>query len=179
MVTLKKWTVDELLAFAKAGLLDPDKRIELINAEVYEMPPPGPEHAGTVNRLTQILVRALSDRAVVQIQSPVVLSLEDMPLPDFALLRLEPDFYTQHHPQPADIYLLGEVSDSTLSFDRAKKLKRYAVAGILEVWIVNLQDRYTEVYRGPKGEEYLTRFVVPVGDNVTSLAFPDNAVMVL
>jgi Uma2 family endonuclease len=35
----KRWTVDELLAMGKAGLLDPEKRIELLDGEVYEMPP--------------------------------------------------------------------------------------------------------------------------------------------
>jgi Uma2 family endonuclease len=61
----------------------------------------------------------------------------------------------------------------------AKKLKRYALAGIREVWIFNLKDNHTEVYRDPMGEEYLTRFVVKAGESITPLAFPKDSITLL
>jgi Uma2 family endonuclease len=53
------------------------------------------------------------------------------------------------HPYPADILVLMEVSDSSLSYDRTRKRAIYAQAGITEYWIWNLVDSSLEVYRDP------------------------------
>jgi hypothetical protein len=39
--------------------------------------------------------------------------------------------------------LIGEVSDTSLDYDRVTKLPLYAQHGIAEVWIVNLRERRT------------------------------------
>ena len=70
MFALKKWTVDELLAIDKAGLLNPEKRIELIEGELHEMPI-GENHASILMRLNNILVPQFADRALVNIQNPL------------------------------------------------------------------------------------------------------------
>ncbi|PZA06380.1 Uma2 family endonuclease [Meiothermus sp. PNK-Is4] len=172
----KRWTVDELLAMEKAGLLDPEKRIELLDGEVYEMPPTSEGHASSVDWLVRLFLKQFDERAVVRSQNPIRLDDEDLPLPDLALLEWKEDFYRQGHPRPENVYLVVEVSDATLWFDRSSKLKRYAKAGLREVWIVNLKDRQTEVFRDPSGEEYLTRFVVKPGESVAPLAFPDDPI---
>ncbi|MER3556431.1 MAG: Uma2 family endonuclease [Meiothermus sp.] len=177
MVTLKKWTVDELLAMDKAGLLNPEKRIELIDGEVYEMPI-GENHADVVDKLTEVLVKQFSGKARVRVQNPIFLDQADLVQPDFALLDAAQD-YRNHHPRPESVYLVIEVSDTTLAHDRGKKLGRYARVGIREVWIVNLNAGYTEVYRDPHGDEYLTKFVVQKGSSVAPLAFPGDAVTLL
>ena len=161
----------------KAGLLHPEKRIELLDGEVYEMPI-GEVHADFVDKLTEVLVRQFSGRARVRVQNPVFLDQTDLPQPDFALLDPTQD-YKSHHPRPENVYWLIEVSDSTLSYDRGKKLGRYALLGIKEVWIVNLTAGYTEIYRDPLNGEYLTKFVVQPGQSVAPLAFPGDAVVLL
>ena len=57
------------------------------------------------------------------------------------------------HPSAADVYLLIEVSDSTLVGDRTTKLELYAENGIVEYWIVNLSDDCVEVYIRPAAAE--------------------------
>ncbi len=47
-------------------------------------------------------------------------------------------------------YLLVEVCDSSLRYDRVVKAHRYALAGIADYWIVNLIDRQLEIYRNPE-----------------------------
>ncbi len=177
MVTLKKWTVDELLAMDKAGLLDPSKRIELINGEIFEMPI-GELHADVVDYLTEVLVKQFAGKARVRVQNPIFLDQSDLPQPDFALLDPAQNYSTRH-PRPENVYLVIEVSDSTLAHDRGKKLGRYALLGIQEVWIVNLNAGYTEVYHDPQDGEYLTKFTVKKGAEVAPAAFPDDAVMPL
>src|SRR5258708_35072363 len=76
------------------------------------------------------------------------------PQPDLMLLKRTPDFYGSRHPGPADVLLLIEVADTSLGYDREKKLPAYAMAGISEVWIVNLQDHIFETYQEPHGAGY-------------------------
>ena len=47
----------------------------------------------------------------------------------------------------------------------------YAVAGIVEYWIINLKEMQLERYAGPDsaGGTYATREVFKTGDTVTSL----------
>jgi Uma2 family endonuclease len=179
MVTLKKWTVEDLLTLERAGRLDPDERVELLDGEVYKMHPIGEGHAGETDYLTELFILRFAGRAIVRTQNPVVLADSDLPQPDLALLRRDKGFYKKQHPRPEDIYLVVEIFDSTLGFDRGSKLKRYALAGICEVWVVNLLDDHTEVFRDPAGEEYLTRFVVKAGKPVAPLAFPEDELLLL
>jgi Uma2 family endonuclease len=71
--------------------------------------------------------------------------------------------------------LLVEVSDSTLTKDRAIKLPLYAAHGIPELWIVNLVDQQIEVYTEPHGEEYLTRATKPLTGHFAPQHFPDDS----
>jgi Uma2 family endonuclease len=178
MVTLKKWTVQELLALDETGKLNPEKRYELLDGEVYEMQPIGEGHANELDSLVERFVLTFSGRARVRSQNPLYIEEFDLPQPDIALLDPKRD-YSKRHPRPEDTYLVVEISDSTLAYDRGKKLRRYALALIREVWIINLKDRHTEVYRDPMGEEYLTRFVVKPGESIAPLAFPKDLISLL
>ena len=83
------------------------------------------------------------------------------------------DFYRRRHPGPDDVFLLIEVSDSTLDQDRETKLPAYGRAGIPEVWIVNLNELTVEVYREPHFEGYVDRTVLRAGELASPAAFPD------
>jgi Uma2 family endonuclease len=92
------------------------------------------------------------------------------------LLKPAPDFYRKRHPQPEDVFLLIEVSDSTLEADQAEKIPAYGRAGVAEVWIVNLNDATIEVYREPHFTGYGSKAILRAGDKISPLAFPDAAV---
>src|SRR2546429_3678278 len=51
------FTVDDYHRLAKLGILDEDDRVELLDGQVVEMTPIGPEHAGCVDALTTLLSR--------------------------------------------------------------------------------------------------------------------------
>lgn len=178
MVTLKKWTVDELLAMDRAGLLDPSKRIELVNGEVYEMAI-GENHASTVIQLSKLFERTFGNQALISTQNPVRMGDLGLPQPDLTLLKPRDDFYAQAHPTPSDVLLLIEIADSTIKYDREIKLPSYAQNAVNEVWIVNLNAGYTEVYRDPLDGEYLTKFVVQKSQSVAPLSFPQDTVVLL
>ena len=98
---------------------------------------------------------------------------ENLPQPDVMLVAGPEKVYVDH-PRPADVYLLVEVSDSTLTKDRTIKLPLYAAHGIPELWIVNLVDQQIEVYTEPHGEEYLTRTTKPLTGRFAPQHFPDD-----
>ena len=162
----------------QCGILHEDDRVELLDGELYEMPPIGDGHIGTVNRLNILFTRRLGDRAVVSPQNAIRLTDFSEPQPDFALLRPRADFYESAKAGPGDVFFLVEVADSSLQYDRLTKLPRYAEAGVPEVWIVNLPERRIEVYRAPAGREYTDRRVYARGEAISPLAFPDISIRV-
>src|SRR5436309_995917 len=105
-ITKKLFTVDEFYRMSETGILAHDSRYELIRGEIFEMPRPGSPHAGTVKRLNHLFSLKLAEAAIVSLQDPVFLDLHSMPLPDIAVLKPRPDFYTKAHPSPSDILLV-------------------------------------------------------------------------
>lgn len=70
------------------------------------------------------------------------------------------------------------VADSSLAYDRAVKMSLYASAGIAEAWIVNLVDRWIEVYRDPSPAGYTMMLKILPGKSVAPQAFADVVVVV-
>lgn len=165
-----RFTVEDYHHMSDAGMFPPDQRLELIAGEVIEMAAIGSRHAGAVNRLTRLFA-CLGDRAIVAVQNPVRLGDLSEPQPDLTLLRWRSDFYEAAHPTPADVLLLIEVSDSTMSWDRTVKQALYAAAGITEMWDVGLRGLEVATDPGPDG--YCNLRPVGPGGHVTPLAFPD------
>jgi Uma2 family endonuclease len=73
--------------------------------------------------------------------------------------------YHRRDPEPADIALIVEVSDSSLNEDR-KMSQIYAAAGIPIYWIVNLVHRQVEVYTDPGPSGYGSRRIFKPGRRV-------------
>jgi Uma2 family endonuclease len=148
-MAITRYSVDDYEEMIRLGVLKKSDRVVLIRGEIVPKMAIGPKHGGCLKRLNLLIVRRSAGRAIVGIQDPIRLP-DSEPEPDVSVLRPRADFYTSGHPQPADIFLLIEVSDSTLDEDRNIMLPLYAEAGIGEYWIVNLPDECLEVYRGPR-----------------------------
>jgi Uma2 family endonuclease len=174
--TKHRFSVKEFYRMAETGVLRPDAHVELLNGEIIDISPIGPFHGGLVKRLSRIFNLKAKGRWIVSTQDPLHLEDHSEPEPGVMLLKLAPDDYTSRHPQPDDVFLLIDVSDTTLDFDRAEKLPAYARAGVAEVWIVNLIDAMIEVYREPHFTGYGGKTLVRAGDTIAPLAFLDAAV---
>ncbi|HEY0202947.1 MAG TPA: Uma2 family endonuclease [Acetobacteraceae bacterium] len=165
------FTVDDYHRMAEAGILSADERTELIEGVVVTMSPIGAPHFVAVLRLEKLLRDAVGERALVSVQGPVRLPPRSEPQPDLALLRPPVDRYEAVLPGPADVFLLVEVSDSTLARDRDVKAPLYAAHGIPEYWLVDLEARHVLVHRDPLPAERRWQSVQPVGaDAVLDLA---------
>jgi Uma2 family endonuclease len=154
-------TVDEYHRMAEVGLLAPEARVELIEGEIIDMAPIGPPHSSVVNQLTRLLVRALDDQAIVQVQGPIRLSRSSEPQPDLALLKPREDFYRHRHATGADMLLAIEVSESSLRYDREIKAPLYARHGVPELWIIDLPNGRLLTYRSLTAGEYQEKSTLP------------------
>ena len=172
------FTVEDYHRLAEVGVLGEDDRVELLDGQIVEMTPIGPEHAGCVDALTRLLSRLVGDAGVVRVQNPLVLGSRWEPQPDLALLRPRADGYRAAHPGPGDVLLVIEVADTSLESDRDVKLPLYAAAGIPEAWLVDLEHDVIEVQREPGPEGYREVRALRRGDTVAALLVPTGPISV-
>lgn len=145
----KRFTLAEYHRLGELGFFHEDDHIELINGEIIEMASKGTAHETCLRNLLRQLPKLVGDRATLQSQAPIALPPNSEPEPDFAILQNRDDNYLSGHPQPADVLLVMEVSDSSLNYDQDVKIPLYAKAGIADYWIFNLFDNYLEAYSEP------------------------------
>jgi Uma2 family endonuclease len=165
-----RFTVDEYYGMLEAGILTEDDRVELIDGEILEMSPIGSAHATCVDRLTMMLTRELGARVIVRVQNPIRLGEYHELQPDVAVLT--PGDYRAAHPGPDDVLFLIEVADTSLAFDRMRKLPMYAADGVGEAWLVDLQGGVVERHTSPSGGIYRNVALALRGESLESVTVP-------
>jgi Uma2 family endonuclease len=166
--------VEQYHKMGAAGVFPDDARVELIEGELLTMPPMGIPHRWAVATLTRALIESpLGRRIFLLPQLPITLSDITEPQPDVVLARLPDDKYRTTGATAEDVVLLIEVSDSTLTFDRQRKMQLYARHGIAEYWILNIRDRQLELHHTPVNGTYASVSVLLPGTAVSLQAFPD------
>lgn len=167
-----QWTVEEYEQLGRAGIFDENDRVELLNGEIILMSPIGYRHATAVTRLLKSFIRRSRDRFDVRSQNPFNLDAHSQPEPDLSLVEVACDTLPRH-PRPEEIFLVIEVSDSTVRYDREDKLPAYARNGVREYWLLNLDDGVLEVFRDPGEGAYRNARVLGPEETIAPLAFPD------
>ncbi|WP_071776911.1 Uma2 family endonuclease, partial [Synechococcus sp. PCC 7335] len=148
-VTAKRFSLEEYHQLAELGFFQEKNRVELIRGEIVYMAAKGVAHEVCITRLCRELLKQIGDTATIRCQSPILLPIHSEPEPDFVIVRNRIDDYMDGHPQPEDILLLVEVSDSSIAYDQSNKLSLYAEYDIAHYWIFNLLDAVLECYKAP------------------------------
>jgi Uma2 family endonuclease len=172
-----RFTVQEWHRLGETGVFDEEKRLELLDGEIITMSPIGNRHAAATCNLIEFFSENNRRRYLVSPGNPIEADQFSEPVPDLMLLPRSQKT-AGRHPLTNEAFLVVEISDSTLAYDRGRKLRKYAKSGVREYWIVNLQKDVVEVYRLPQGEKYLDCAVVRGGESVAPQAFRDTAVPV-
>ncbi len=168
-----RFTADEFERMGAVGLLDEDDRIELVDGELIEMAAVNAKHANCVGELTIVFARLLPRGVKLRVQDSVRLNDIRQLQPD--LLLVEGRRYNAI-PTPADVLLLIEVSDSSLAYDRGKKMFMYAAAGIAEYWIADVNERVVERFAEPRSGVYGRHDGVQSGEILSPIGVPEIAV---
>lgn len=170
-----KITVAEYFRMGEIGVLEPETRVELLEGKIFDMAPVGSPHSGQVIFLHHRISQALGDQALVSSQNSLLLGDLSAPEPDVTVLKPDPDYYRSSHPKPDDALLIIEVSDTSLSHDRERKLPLYARFEIPEVWLVDINGKHLDVFRRPEDGLFASQHRVDDLSRVGILAFPDIA----
>lgn len=174
----KRFTLAEYHRLAELGFFGEDDRVELIKGEIIQMAAKSTSHSVCETRLERELFKLVGERATLRGQQPIIIPDDSEPEPDRAIVQNRPDDYLSGHPSPADVLLVIEIADSSLSHDQKVKLPLYAEAGICDYWIFNLiancLECYSEPYQNLQGEFGYRRKLIFLPNESDNLpCFPD------
>jgi Uma2 family endonuclease len=150
-------TVEALRLLDDQGFFANDNhRHELIDGVLILVPPPGPSHQLSERPTNLALIEAiltvgLKGLLSVQTGSGIAIGEHTLLGPDFIVVR-EPD-------QPKewtadDVIIMIEIARSSLANDLGNKARRYAGAGIVEYWVLDVADKALIVHRDPSPTHY-------------------------
>ncbi|MEO0488267.1 MAG: Uma2 family endonuclease, partial [Cyanobacteria bacterium J06659_2] len=158
---------------AEVGILTADEQLELIAGQIIQKMPKGPAHSALCKRIEKLLEHRLGDRILVRLQDPIQLDEFSEPEPDIAVVHPKLNFYAEGHPTPAEVYLLIEVADTTLSHDLGIKANLYAAGGIADYWVFSITTQQLHIFREPQADGYQCQLILRAQQSVSPLAFPN------
>lgn len=167
-------SVNDYHRMIEAGIFGPEERLELLLGQLIPMAAKGSPHSAAVGRVRDLLGDRLSrQQAQIRLQEPIILQNHSEPEPDLALVKPDPRYYEASHPQADDVFLVVEVADSSLSYDRDIKSVVYGRAAIADYWVLDLRNQQLHRYRAPGPDGYTQVQSLQEGDSLAPLAFPD------
>ena len=142
-----RFTLERYHQMIADGILNEYDDVELIEGVIRSKMSKGIPHETIIERLNRILARLLPADVSHRCQRSLTLDGSE-PEPDL-LVCTPPEARGDNHPRAADTFIVMEISDSSLGYDRGDKLRVYARAGIPVYWVVNVVDRQVEVFADP------------------------------
>jgi Uma2 family endonuclease len=155
--SLYRLTLEQYEAMVDAGILGKRDHVHLIDGYLVSKMTQNDPHATADELCGDALSRVLPAGWHLRAGKPIrIPRLTSRPEPDRSVVRGAVRDYARGSPEPDNIALVVEVSDTTLADDR-KLAGLYGRAGIPSYWIINLVDGQVEVYSrpGPAGYEAL------------------------
>ncbi|GAB4468241.1 MAG: Uma2 family endonuclease [Armatimonadaceae bacterium] len=175
-----QWTREDCRRFVKQGNLQPGK-YELIEGDIIHKMGQKLSHSMVVMRLILWCVRVYGEQFVLT-QASINVAPEDNPTsepePDVFVLNRPASELLEELPNPADLSLVIEVSDTTLRFDLSNKAGLYARAGIGEYWVLDVVGRTLIVHREPQNGIYQNVLRYFPEETLSPLTRPDVQVTV-
>lgn len=150
------------------------EKVELVFGVVVPMSPINPPHATSTAEIHEVILRKIGERARVRCQSSFAASDDSMPEPDIIVIPND-DYWSK---LPTRAYLVVEVADSSLRYDRLVKARLYAEVDVDEYWIVDVNAGCVEVYRDRRDDQWCTITTHSRGETIAPLAFPDVVIAV-
>ncbi len=176
----KRWTRAECVALEASGVWEQQK-LELVEGELISKMGKNRPHVNVLVLVHAWLLDVFGAQ-FVNPEAPIDVSPEDNPTnepePDLIVLAKPTQEIQAGNPQPADLRLVVEISDSTLGFDLTTKASLYARAGIADYWVVDVNAQRIVVHRDPEEGVYKSIAVYGEQESVSPLAAPGQALLV-
>ena len=160
-----RFTANEFLALAAQDILR-DRRIELVNGEIVELPPPSPRHGRFQISIGARLSSALTGNASYWVSGDTAILLDEDTVRacDAAIVQGSDGSSAL---SPEQIVLAIEISISTIGYDLGEKSLAYAKAEIPTLWVVDPDAAVTHVFEEPTAGHYTRRSIVRFGEPLT------------
>jgi Uma2 family endonuclease len=168
-----KLTLEGLLAMMQQRIIDPNRKYELIDGVVFEMPSEGLPHRYLKSALIAHLNRTLPADYFVMADATLDLGPGDAPSPDAYVI---PAHLADKPVPPGDVLLVIEVADTTLADDLGVKAELYARYGVQEYWVVDVARMAILVHRARNGERWAAPVEVGADEAARCAGVPELAV---
>ncbi len=146
-----KWSLARFEQLIELGVFTKHDRLELIGGELVPMSAKGNRHEVVRDEIHQWL----SDNRPKGVRHSIEIGWrpdgETYIEPDILIF---PSVFKANTVPAAEVLLLIEVADSSLSYDAGRKAMLYASLGVREYWVVNAKTLETRVYRTPVAAIY-------------------------
>lgn len=169
------FTLDDVEKMTAAGVIDPDERFELIDGEIVPMDAQALPHLLMKGRLARELLVACPRMIDIVQDATVVLSPRTFF--DADILAFRPNM-ARRYIDPSDVLLAIEVAATSRARDLFAKAPRYGAAGVPELWVVELNEEQTYVFRSPGTVAWGEPTVVGFDETLTPLFLPDTQIKV-
>jgi Uma2 family endonuclease len=147
-----RFTASDVRAMLDAGILDDERRYEVIDGEIVEMMVHNPPHIRVKRWLLNELTLQLGRSFWVDSEPTFYLEPDgEFTVPD---IMVYPRTLEGHLVRGPDASLVIEVADKSLKKDRGRKARLYARHGVRDYWVVNALTLATTRYADPANGRY-------------------------
>jgi Uma2 family endonuclease len=169
----RRWSVAEIEEMVAKGIIAEDERFELIGGEVVPMSPKGARHELVKIALNRFFQRVAPDHLEIAPETTLRLDKDSFVEPDFCVFRRGLDLKAL---DGAAVLLAVEIADTSLAYDRGRKIEIYGAYGVREVWVVNANTLSTRVNRELAQGNYGHTPDVPYGERLEPVLAAELAV---
>ncbi len=160
----RAFTVEEIWAMTRAGILDESAPFELWEGELVPMNAKHNRHEIWKRALAKLLYRGLPDDIAVAIEPSLYLSDVTFLEPD---VLIHPAAVLPVEVRGPDVLLAIEVADSSVRRDLTVKARLCARYGVAHHWVLGAENRRAHLLSAPTPDGYATTAVVESDGEVT------------
>lgn len=143
----RRFTIADVEAMRRTGVLRANERLELIGGELVPQEPRGARHVQVTRALAQRWARLERDDCRIDLETVLALSADTF---------LEPDLivFPRDAADPASALLVVEIAQGTRRFDMGRKAKLYGRFGLRELWVIDAVHMNARLFRDPNPGGY-------------------------
>jgi Uma2 family endonuclease len=163
------FSLAEVEKMIEAGILDADEKFELIDGEIVPLRPQATPHLVMKGRISRWLTSVMPAALDLVQDATLVLSDNTFVEPDILVFKVD---RRQRYPRADQAHLVVEIAATSRARDLHTKAPRYGAAGVPELWVVELNERVTYVFRAPGTEAWASPAQVSFDDALEALFLP-------
>ncbi len=145
MPTRWHWTDEEFCRMGDRGDFE-GQNVILVDGDILQMPPANDPHDIVLGLIDYRLKSLFGSQFWVRVQMGLRTALDTNPVPDIAVVAGSPRDYVSGS---VPTQLVIEVSDTSIRYDLGDKAFLYAVAGIKDYWVIDVNEQVVYQFRDP------------------------------